>query len=185
MKKKLTLLFTLMMGLLLLVACSSDDGSSSGAAKSPKKAKEGLNTISYEQLMKKLEDRDTFYLVTLDAKPELIKEKNVESDFDEELKKRGMKTFYVNLYDVDEEKKTSLNKDYLHSVMTTNGITWDVSEDGFVYVENGRVINLGAAHSFHEIILEDDGIDKKRQLQRKIDDLFEKSRYRGIVPKVE
>ena len=169
---------------MLLVACSSDEGGSSGSVKASKQVKEGLNTISYDQLMKKLADRDTFYLVTLDARPEVLEEKNVEEDFDDELKKRGMKTSYVNLYGVDEEKKKNLSKDYLHPVMTTNNFTWDAPEDGFVYVEDGRVINLGALHSFTEKAMLND-IDMKRQLQRKIDDLFEKMRFQGITPKVE
>ena len=180
MKKKMILILSIVTTILFLVACGSDD-----SGKSSKKAKEGLNSISYDALIKKLEDRDTFYLVTLDARPELLEEKNVEKDFDEEFKKRGMKVFFVNLYDVDDEKKRSLGEDHLHTVMSTgSGYDWDVSSEGFVYVEDGRIVNLGGGVNFEEEVIE--GYENmKKSLDRKLNAQFQRMKENGIEPKVE
>lgn len=180
MKKKMILILSIVTTLLFLVACGSDD-----SGKSSKKAKEGLNSISYDALIKKLKDRDTFYLVTLDARPELLEEKNIVDDFDEEFKNRGMKVFFVNLYDVDDAKKKSLSEDYLHTVMSKgSGYTWDAWDEGFVYVENGRVVNLAGGYNFSEKFITN---HKKmvRELQQKVDAQFIRMKENGIEPKVE
>ena len=129
----------------------------------PKGTQPGVTEISYKEMMKKFENHDTFWVVTLDAEPKLIKEKQVVELFDKGLKKQGIAAYYVNIYELTEEEKESLRKDYLHPFMSNGPVSsWQVETSGLVYVENGGVIQMSGMPNFSPIIIERGDADETK-----------------------
>ena len=129
----------------------------------PKATQPGVTEISYKEMMKKFENHDTFWVVTLDAEPKLIKEKQVVELFDKGLKKQGIAAYYVNIHQLSEEEKESLRKDYLHPFMSASTVIkqWKVESSGLVYVENGGVIQMTALANFADYMIEDNEISER------------------------
>src|SRR5699024_6658 len=128
-----------LIGMLALAACGG-------------KPKTGVNEISYDELIKKLENEETFFLITTGASEEnLNKTKGIES-YDEALKKHGIGAYYVNLseHDLDEVERLGIN--YLHSFMDNYGTDdqWDPERHGLIYVEKGGVVRLLGDISFSD-----------------------------------
>lgn len=129
--------------MLLLVACGE-----------PKANQPGITEISYKEMMKKFENYETFWVVTLDAEPKLIKEQQVVELFDKGLKKQGIAAYYVNIHQLSEEEKASLRTDYLHPFMSNGPVRkWEVETSGLVYVENGGVIQMSGMPNFSPIVI--------------------------------
>lgn len=127
----------------------------------------GLYEISYKELLKKLEANETFWLVTLDAKPELIKAKDILSLFEEGVNQQGIPTYYVNIYGQDLAEKEHLETAYLHPFMSDygGGAGWDASTSGFVYVKNGGVISMSDLSNFSASMIETNDVKKHNVYQ--------------------
>ena len=116
----------------LLGACGSSNEEVSGE---PSKLEEevfpalndvplGLNKISFEELIEKLDNKESFWLVTIDYLDEDMKEigelVNLESNFDEELKNNDMGAYYVDFYEYKEKhgdyliSNDEMNERYRH-----------------------------------------------------------------------
>lgn len=138
---------------LILAACSSSSAS-----------KKGINEISHKDLLKKLDNNETFWLITLDADPKLVEESGVLESFETNLKKSGIESaLYLNVYDLSEDEKDSLSDKYSHLSMTNQNSSWKWKFDkgGLVYVSNGSVFQSGASDgTLYDFQFEENDIEK-------------------------
>lgn len=168
--RKVFMLVVGIMSILMLVGCSSDSSPKVGTVKE----------ISFEKLLKKFDERETFWLISLDAEPELIQKKQVIEDFERELKRQGLSAYYINIKELTDQEKDSLNKDYSHFEMGANGKSvWESRDDGLVYVKDGGIINFSDGVSFSDTVIERyDSMEKN--IREKVEVQLKRISERGI-----
>lgn len=124
LKKRSVFLFSLLIALLLVVTgCGTP------------KTEVGMNELTLEQLEKKLDNHETFLLLTFAEKDEYVKKTKFIEAWDDSFTRAGLTGFYVNLQDQDEKTIKELERKYKHP----KSDEWDAVEDGLVLVENGGI----------------------------------------------
>lgn len=138
------------------------------------KEADGVNEISYKKLIKKLDNRESFFLITTDAPKELLKETEGIESYDKALKDYGISAYYVNLSDFSDVEIDELEEKYAHA---SKG-RWFVRDSGLVYVENGGVLDLVSGitfgEGFHESLVKVPG-DSSPYTQREANDSVKKT----------
>lgn len=130
MKKKRGIGLILLALTLFLAACGSGSVS-----------KKGINEISHKDLLKQLDNNETFWLITLDADPKLVKDSGILDEFKKQIARKGIEgAAYLNTYDLTEEEKTELGEEYSYSRYNDWYNDWDYERGGLVLVSNGSMI---------------------------------------------
>src|SRR5699024_6999038 len=111
--------------LLLLSACGN-------------KAEVGMNEISLKDLEKKLDNDESFLLVTFSASEEDVEESELVEAFDESLNKKDQTAFYVNFDGESQETLDQLGEKYTPSEY--KGDVWKPKDDGLVLIGDGGVM---------------------------------------------
>lgn len=114
------------------------------------KAEVGMNELTLKQLEKKLDNHETFLLLTFAEKDEYVKKTKFIEAWDDSLKRAGLTGFYVNLQDQDEKTIKELERKYKHP----KSDEWDVVEDGLVLVENGGIFTDYSGEGYTEGLIE-------------------------------
>lgn len=112
--------------ILILSACGS-------------KAEIGMNEIDLKELEKKLDDEESFLLVTFSASEENVEKSELVKAFDDGFTEKEKTAFYVNLDGESQEKLDQLGRE--HSPDEYDGDTWEPLDDGLVLIQNGGVMN--------------------------------------------
>jgi len=111
--------------LLLLSACGNN-------------AEVGMNEISLKDLEKKLDNDESFLLVTFSASEEDVEESELVEAFDESLNKEEQTAFYVNFDGESQETFDKLGE--THTPSEYKGDIWEPKDDGLVLIEDGGVM---------------------------------------------
>ncbi|MDY0407210.1 hypothetical protein P5G51_019415 [Virgibacillus sp. 179-BFC.A HS] len=111
--------------LLLLSACGN-------------KAEVGMNKISLKELEEKLDNNESFLLVTFSASGKDVEESELVEAFNESLSKKEQTAFYVNLDGENQKTLDQLGEKYTPSEY--KGDVWEPKDDGLVLIEDGGVM---------------------------------------------
>jgi len=125
MRKRWWVSLILLSFLLVLSACGS-------------KVEVGMNEISLKDLEEKLDNDESFLLVTFSANEEDVKKSELVEAFDKSLNKKEQTAFYVNLDGESDETLNQLGEKYTPS--DYKGDVWEPKDDGLVLIENGGVM---------------------------------------------
>lgn len=162
MKKKRGIGLILLALTLFLAACGSGSVS-----------KKGINEISHKDLLKQLDNNETFWLITLDADPKLVEESGALGKFETNLQKSGIENaVYVNTHGLSEDEKNNLSDKYTHLSMTNQNSSWNWKFDkgGLVYVSNGSVFQSGASDgTLYDFQFEENDMEKlKKEIETNV-----------------
>src|SRR5690625_318088 len=102
-----------------------------------KEAEVGLNELSLKELEEKLDNNESFLLITFAIDEEGLEQTKALEAFDSTLSRSGMVGFYTNLIDETDETIEELGENYKHAKSNS----WDPAEDGLRLVENGGIID--------------------------------------------
>lgn len=133
--KRLSILFGALFLMVVLTACGQE-GAKSGT----------VEVLEYDELIKKLDNEESFFLITTDATIEDVEKTNAIEIFEEELGSYDKGAYIVSLNNLSESEIKELEKDYRHQkqdLVEEGGgrvASWSPSSDGLVYVENGEVL---------------------------------------------
>lgn len=167
MKKKRGIGLILLALTLFLAACGSGSVS-----------KKGINEISHKDLLKQLDNNETFWLITLDADPKLVKDSSILEEYEKEINKKGIEgAAYLNTYDLTEEEKEKLSTDY--SDVQMNG-EWSILDGGLTYVNHGSVYQPNNGESFDPMFFEGDDINFDKEIKETLSALLEELDYLNI-----
>ncbi|WP_235000435.1 hypothetical protein [Virgibacillus dakarensis] len=182
------MLFTLIMvsALLALSACGGNDNDAEGNNNNDKtadKPKVGLNEITFDDMIAKKDNNEAFYLLIYDAKKDYVKNTKLLEAYDKSLKDEDMKAYYININDLDDDKKQkidTLSEDYSNRTSGHNPF-----EDGgmavvhrgqfnsaYAYQGTAWILNtmIGKANTENKTFLDDDLYsDVKKEIQYNID----------------
>lgn len=125
MKKNGLASLMLLLFLLILSACGN-------------KAEVGMNKISLKELKGKLDNDESFLLVTFSASEEDVEKSELVEAFDDSLNKVKKTAFYVNFGDESQKKIDQLGEKY--TPLEYKGDTWEPKDDGLVLIEDGGVM---------------------------------------------
>lgn len=125
MKKRWWFSLILLSFLLILSACGN-------------KAEVGMNEISLKELEEKLDNDESFLLVTFSASEEDVENSELVEAFDKSLNKKEQTAFYVNLDGESQETLGQLGEK--HTPSDYKGDVWEPKDDGLVLIENGGVM---------------------------------------------
>lgn len=101
------------------------------------KPEEGMNELTLKQLEEKLNNQETFLLLTYAADEEDVKETKMIEAFNDSLKRAGLTGFYVNLKGENEKVIQTLGEKYTHPKSSK----WDPLDTGLILVDKGGVVN--------------------------------------------
>ncbi|MFD1707557.1 hypothetical protein ACFSCZ_12565 [Siminovitchia sediminis] len=105
------------------------------------KPEEGMNELTLKQLEEKLDNQETFLLLTFAADEKDVKDTKLIEAFDDSLKQEGLTGFYVNLKGEDEQKLIEWGREHTHPQAE---IDWEPVDDGLVLINNGSKIYTGS-----------------------------------------
>lgn len=105
------------------------------------KPEEGMNELTLKQLEKKLDNQETFLLLTFSANEKDVKNTKLVEAFNDSLKQEGLTGYYVNLKGEDEQKLIEWGKEHTHPQAE---IEWEPVDDGLVLIRNGSKIYTGS-----------------------------------------
>ncbi|WP_165767930.1 hypothetical protein [Virgibacillus indicus] len=97
-----------------------------------------MNKISLKELEEKLDNEESFLLVTFSAGEEDVKKSELVEAFDESLNKEEQTAFYVNFDGESQETLDQLGEKYTPSEY--KGDVWEPKDDGLVLIEDGGVM---------------------------------------------
>lgn len=168
-KKRFFVVLIVVIGLLLglLGACGKSDETDAQNKVKEKTNKNGLNpgeivTITYEELIEKLDNKESFFLLPLEVKEDIFIESGVKEYFSNSLKEHGFGAYYI--YITREEDDEEL-RNYTHEKFALDeGMKeWVPVIEGFVYVDNGGVIS---AYKSQQYGVGDDSLKAEAELGR-------------------
>lgn len=143
--KRLSVLFGVLFLMVVLTACGQE-GAKSGT----------VEVLEYDELIKKLDNEESFFLFTSDAGVGDLEKSNLVNMLGENLKEHDEGAYLVSLDGVDySELESDYDKDegevyyseYAHPKQESAGGYWIPSMDGLSYVENGKVVNTDTMHA--------------------------------------
>ncbi len=102
------------------------------------KAEVGMNEISLKELKGKLDNDESFLLVTFSANEEDVKKSELVEAFDKSLNKKEQTAFYVNFDGESQDTLDQLGEKYTPSEY--KGDVWEPKDDGLVLIEDGGVM---------------------------------------------
>lgn len=168
MKKRSVFLFSLLAMLLLVVTgCGTP------------KAEVGMNELTLEQLEKKLDNHETFLLLTFAADEQDVKDVKLIEAFDDSLKRAGLTGFYVNLQGEDEKTIKELEQKYKHP----KSDEWNPLESGMILVENGGAIrdyNVYISEDYIKSTRKQNAIFEEKEIDRELRGILEYINYYKI-----
>lgn len=125
MKKNGLTVIMLLSLFLMLSACGS-------------KAETGMNEINLKELEKKLDNEESFLLVTFSASEEEVDKSELVEAFDEAFAEKEETAFYVNVDGESQKDLDQLGEE--HSPPEYDGDTWEPIDDGLVLIQDGGVM---------------------------------------------
>jgi len=125
MRKRIWSSLVLLSLLLVLSACGN-------------KAEVGMNEISLKDLEGKLDNDESFLLVTFSASEEDVEKSELVEAFDKSLKKDEQTAFYVNFDGESQDTLDQLGEKYTPS--DYKGDVWEPKDDGLVLIADGAVM---------------------------------------------
>ncbi len=114
-KKGLFVVLVIMLGLFLGACGNSNDGDKANDAKEETN-KNGLKpgeikTLTYDELIEKLDNEESFFLLPLEVKEDVFEESGVKGYFSESLKEHGFGAYYVYLTREEDDEEL---REYTH-----------------------------------------------------------------------
>lgn len=110
-----------------------------------------IKEISYDELIEKLDNKETFLLLTDDYEYKEYIDVGLSEVIKDRLKEHGLGVYYARSYlkREDEEKYEEL-AGYVHPENNIYDETelWSPTSDGLVYVREGKVITLTSYYDF-------------------------------------
>src|SRR5699024_10392907 len=103
------------------------------------KAAVGMNEISLKDLEKKLDNDESFLLVTFSASEEDVEKSELVEAFDDAFTEKDETAFYVNFDGESQETLDQLGGKY--TPYEYKGDVWEPKDDGLVLIEDGGVMN--------------------------------------------
>lgn len=125
MKKNALIGVMLLSLILIMTACGS-------------KADIGMNEINLKELEKKLDNEESFFLVTFSASEEEVEKSALIEAFDRAFNEKEETAFYVNVNGESQEALDQLGEE--HSPSEYDGDTWEPKDDGLVLIQDGGVM---------------------------------------------
>lgn len=102
------------------------------------KADIGMNEINLKDLEKKLDNEESFLLVTFAASEEEVENSELIEAFDKAFNEKEETAFYVNVDGENQETLDQLGEE--HSPEEYDGDTWEPKDDGLVLIQDGGVM---------------------------------------------
>jgi len=102
------------------------------------KAGIGMNEINLKELEKKLDNEESFLLVTFSASEDEVEESELVEAFDQAFDEKEKTAFYVNVDGESQEALDQLGEE--HSPPEYDGDTWEPKDDGLVLIQDGGVM---------------------------------------------
>lgn len=153
MYKKIVQVALMIVLVMILGACGSADGKGDQpASKKESKAFQGnLKKIEYDDLVEKLDNKESFFLVTLETTDDAFVESGLEKAFDKALGNNGIEAYYLGFETMDdvsdEVKEKHLErshklKEYTHDeIWEDDGAdAWFPRTSTLVYSDKGKVM---------------------------------------------
>src|SRR5699024_5439947 len=98
----------------------------------------GMNEINLKELEKKLDNEESFLLVTFTASEEDVENSELVEAFDKAFNEKEETAFYVNVDGESQETLDELGEE--HSPEDYDGDTWEPKDDGLVLIQDGGVM---------------------------------------------
>ena len=98
----------------------------------------GMNEINLKELEKKLDNEESFLLVTFSASEEEVEKSELVEAFDQAFDEKKETAFYVNFDGESQEVLDQLGEE--HSPPEYDGETWEPIDDGLVLIQDGDVM---------------------------------------------
>lgn len=166
-KKRFFVVMVVLLGLLLGACGKSDDGNIKENDSAKKGTKNGLEpgeivTLSYDELIDKLDNKESFFLLPLEVEEDVFIESGVKEYFANSLKEHGFGAYYIYLTreEDDEELRNYTHEKY---ALDEGMKEWVPVIEGFVYVDNGGVIS---AYKSQQYGVGDDSLKAEAELGR-------------------
>lgn len=107
-KKRFHMIILALIFVVVLSACGSsnenDDSSSSSEKETKREAFSGnVKKIEYEDLIEKLDNEESFFLITMETTDEAFVDSGLEKAFDQALKEYDIEAYYLGLETMDED----------------------------------------------------------------------------------
>ncbi|MBS4203664.1 hypothetical protein [Lederbergia citrea] len=112
------------------------------------KPEEGMNELSLKQLEMKLDNHETFLLLTFAADENAVSKTDYIKAYDDSLKRGGLTGYYFNFEGESKEAVDEFGKKYTHP--KSKG--WNPITDGLGIVDKGGVIDEYGTHQAEGLI---------------------------------
>lgn len=97
-----------------------------------------MNEMTLKELKEKLDNEESFLLVTFSASKEDVEKSELVEAFDKSLNKDEQTAFYVNLDEESQDTLDQLGEKYTPS--DYKGDVWEPKDDGLVLIADGAVM---------------------------------------------
>lgn len=124
--KKIWLISLMLLSLLLILSACGN------------KAEVGMNKMTLKELEEKLDNDESFLLVTFSASEEDVEKSELVEAFDDSLNKEEQTAFYVNFDGESKETLDHLGEKYTPSEY--KGDVWEPKDDGLVLIKDGGLV---------------------------------------------
>src|SRR5699024_10230534 len=102
------------------------------------KAGIGMNEINLKELEKKLDNEESFLLVTFSASEDEVEESELVEALDQACDEKEKTAFYVTVEGESEETLDQLGEEHSHPEY--DGDKWETKDDGLVLIQDGGVM---------------------------------------------
>lgn len=99
----------------------------------------GMNEITIKELEEKLDNKESFLLVTFSASEENVEKSKLVEAFDDAFTEKEETAFYVNFDGESQETLDEWGEKYTSTEY--KGDVWEPKDDGLVLIEDGAVMN--------------------------------------------